>query len=101
RLDQARSLIKTVRVVTPEGADLPAFLHVRPTSIGPGYYQSVSVIAQSPDEFQIALREAKAYLASAIRAVGDLEAVSPIKRQPRVRTVRRHTERALATADTL
>ena len=75
RLHQARSLIRSVRVVVEELETRPMFVHV---SSGAGY-QPLPVVVKNPSLFTQALAEANDRLASAERAVSDLEKAARIE----------------------
>jgi len=77
RLYQARSLIKNVEIVRPSPANeaiaqtVRAYAHV-PEGSG-GAYHPVDIIVQRPDLYAAALRELKARVTAAEKALKDLE----------------------------
>lgn len=78
RLWQARALVRSVEIA-PQGKDeepTPKYVHVRATSEESGYYQSVEVAVQNPDEWASALSELGAKAVSAYKAFEVLERLS-------------------------
>ena len=81
RLEEARHLIRAVRIVTKAG-DEPAFVHIRVNQMaqedadeGP-YYQSTRVAVKSEDEWTVAVDAALERLSSAEKAVNELKTIA-------------------------
>lgn len=73
RLQQARQLIRAVCVVVEHDEDpSPVYVHVTTEEDG-GRYESLAVVARSPDLFDSAMHELKNKLAGAQRAVRELK----------------------------
>lgn len=86
RLNQARNLIRSIRIVDPTtGDEKPQFVYVK---LGPseGYYQSSAVIVRSLSEWQHAVEAAIGKLDGAVHAVEDLFKL--VRGEPRARTVK-------------
>lgn len=83
RLDEARSLIRSVVVVKEQGPPQPAFWNVSVTVLDADeattehYYQSAEVLATSPAEFEAALKLMLRELASAERGLEQLRSLAP------------------------
>lgn len=76
RLWQARSLIRSVHVVSnqnPEEPPAQAFVHIPKTAEESGYYQSVELAAQNIDEAALALKELKGKVDAAIKSFEDFQ----------------------------
>lgn len=78
RLNQARLLIRSIRVIGPEKEDRPAFVHVtiKHQEEKDSYYQDPEIVVQNVDEFAHAMREAVSKLEGAKSAVRDLESLA-------------------------
>ena len=104
---QARHLIRSVRIVSDDQGDEPAFVHV-PTSYvqdgknKQGYYQSGRVLVENIDEFQLALGQLISRVAAATRAAKELELLASKSRQEDRETLALivAATKALATAST-
>lgn len=102
RLSEARMLIKSVVVVNPDTeTEAPAFWNVsiktsaaKHASQDDRYYQSASVIASSPREFQAALNGMVSELTSARKGIEDLVALAPRGDKRGVREASRHMRSA-------
>jgi len=101
RLQQARRLIVTVRIVVSEGAEaVPLFVHVPQSGGGEGEYELSRVIIHQPDRLAAARDEVLAALAGAQRNLDDLGEIvrqygkqdAPSRRHER--TARRHIDKA-------
>lgn len=83
RLDEARSLIKSVVIVREQGPPQPAFWNVAVSVPSADavttehYYQSADVIAQNPKEFNSALTLMLRELASAQKGLEQLRLLAP------------------------
>src|SRR5262245_44057464 len=71
RLTQARTLIKRVRVIAPDGVEEQIF-HVPSITRGEGEYQIRSVVVSQPDAYERAMAAALSDLASAQENVDEL-----------------------------
>lgn len=97
RLWQARQIIRNVQVVYEDGREpAPAFYNVSITTTEgtERYYQNVKVIANSPVEYQAALKTMRSKLSDAERGLNQLLDIAPKKEQPRVRRATGHIEKA-------
>lgn len=100
RLQQARQMVKAVEVAPEkEGEEpVPAYVHVRATSSEePGYYQSVTVAVQNPDEWNSALGELAARSVSAHKAFEVLERLA-VKKTLKTRKLVKKAGAALGQA---
>jgi len=74
RVDQARDLIKSVRVIRDDKPEEPVFVHVQ---YGKNcHYVEAAQIVQVEDDWEAAKRTARSTLAGAIAAVEDLRRVA-------------------------
>jgi len=104
RLWEARQFIRMV-VIEAEGEQppLPAYAHI-PRGVATAeqegeeesgsYYQSTRVLAQSPDEFDAAMRESRSRLSSAKRSLEALERLAGKTDRQRVRRAASYVEKA-------
>lgn len=95
-LMEAATLIRRV-VVEVGDTERPAFIHVSVSNTedpedpsAERYYQSVSVIASKPDEYESALGAARARLFTAQTSLDDLYDVAKENQKPSVQRARKH-----------
>jgi len=78
RNNQARQLIRNIRIVNPENAetDEPAYVHIRQVDAEAPYYQSSRVAVENPDEWSLAVEGVSGKFRAAGRALHDLEGMA-------------------------
>lgn len=76
RCQQARELIRAVRVKYPDSAQPePAFVHIKAQPAGDSYYQNTRICVGNPDELVIAIQAAERHLNASQRALDDIKAI--------------------------
>ena len=107
RLWEARSLIRSVRIIREDGRDEPMFIHVtRRVEIGDGdgldepgsYYQSTRVALVNLDEWTAAVKHYMGKVTSAQEALADLQRIAGTHPDPNTTTMLAIAAQALATA---
>jgi hypothetical protein len=77
RLYQARHIVRSVRIVDADHGDRPAYIYVPPATHGEqGAYRSPEVLVQHEAEWARAVRQLNQSIASAKRALDDLERIA-------------------------
>lgn len=103
RLDQARSLVKSIVKVKHEGeAPVQAYYNVVVKRAGDEgetrerYYQSSDVIVKNRDEFDSARDILMKEFVRAKRSLDELELIAPRRERPKIRRAKEHTDAAHA-----
>lgn len=100
RIEQARSLIKSIEIIEASGSDTvatPIYFHVPQSPVAESYYKSRDVLIQDVDEWQRAVGAARSQVAGCIRLLNSIEDLcdAPIAR----RSIKQ-AARSLRTAQT-
>lgn len=97
RVWQARQLIRNVQIVFEDGGEpAPAFYNVSITTESgvERYYQDVRVIAESPMEYEAALRTMRSKLSEAEKGLSQLLEHAPKPMSSKLRRAAGHVEKA-------
>ncbi len=98
RLDQARSMIKSIEIVVieeegdAEPESRPIYFNVQqpsPGSYAGGYYKNREALVESVEEWESALQLAKQQLAGSLKALRSIEELRPALSKQQTRTLAR------------
>lgn len=96
RLQQARTLVRSVQIVFPDQEPRVMYVHVQTSARGEGGYEPLSLVVKQPDRLALALAELRSYVSSASQSVQEvLAAIPPTDpRKPKVTRAAQRVRRA-------